>query len=165
MQAAELREDDLASDLRARLRSQPNSGLIPMWTTRRASHAMSAELGRHDDLVLAVAGLPDGRVVSGGYDRRVLVWDPGRPGSDPVEFGRHDGPVVAVAVLPDGRVVSGGTDRRVLVWNATTRGLVAQLGCSVTQLAALQSGRGEALLVVVHEGQGFSLWSIAERRQ
>jgi WD40 repeat protein len=291
MQAAELREDDLASDLRIRLRSQPNSGLISMWTTRRASHAMSAELGRHDDSVRAVAGLPNGRVASGGYDARVLVWDPGRPGSDPVELGRHDGPVralaglpggrvisggsdrrvlvwdptsgtradavgrhdglvvvaavaglrdgrvasggddgrvlvwdpsepgsdpvefgghddsvsalaglpdgrvasggddrrvlvwdpdrpgndpvelgghdgpvVAVAVLPDGRVVSGGTDRRVLVWKATTQGLVAQLGCSVTQLAAVQSGRGEALLVVVHEGQGFSLWSPSKGR-
>jgi WD40 repeat protein len=33
------------------------------------------ELGRHDKWVAAVAVLPDGRVVSGGEDRRVLVWD------------------------------------------------------------------------------------------
>jgi hypothetical protein len=326
MQAAELREDDLASDLRARLRSQPNSGLIPVWTTRRASHAMSAELGRHDDSVRAVAGLPDGRVASGGSDRRVLVWDPSQPGTDPVELGhdsvravavlpdgrvvsggddfrvlvwdpsqlgsgpvelgRHDGPVravavlpdgrvvsdgddrrvlvwdasqpgtdplelgrhgrevtavavlpdgrvvsgggefdgrvlvwdpsqpgtdpvelgrhdgrvhavavladgrvvsggrfggvlvwdpsrpgsdplelghdsvIAVAVLPDGRVVSGGYDRRVLIWNATTQRQVAQMDCSVVGLAAVQASRSEASLVVVHEGHGFSLWSV-----
>jgi hypothetical protein len=284
MQAAELREDDLASDLRARLRSQPNSGLIPMWTTRRASHAMSAELGRHDDSVRAVAGLPDGRVASGGSDRRVLVWDPSQPGTDPVELGhdsvravavlpdgrvvsdgddrrvlvwdasqpgtdplelgrhgrevtavavlpdgrvvsgggefdgrvlvwdpsqpgtdpvelgRHDGrvhavavladgrvvsggrfggvlvwdpsrpgsdplelghdSVIAVAVLPDGRVVSGGYDRRVLIWNATTQRQVAQMDCSVVGLAAVQASRSEASLVVVHEGHGFSLWSV-----
>jgi WD40 repeat protein len=33
------------------------------------------ELGRYDKWVAAVAVLPDGRVVSGGEDRRVLVWD------------------------------------------------------------------------------------------
>jgi hypothetical protein len=201
MQAAELGEDRLASDLRGRLRSQPGSGLIPIWTTRRTSRALSAELGRHDDLVLAVAVLLDGRVVSGGSDRRVLVWDPARPesgpvelgrhddsvravavlpdgrvvsgglddrvlvwdpsqpGSGPVEFGRHDRRVWAVAVLPDGRVVSGGLDDRVLIWNATTQGQVAQLDCSVTRLATVQASAGEASLIVVHAGQGFSLWS------
>jgi WD domain, G-beta repeat len=162
MQAAELGEERLASDLRVRLRSQPDAGLIPIWTTRRTSRALSTEMGRHDLLVLAVAVLADGRVVSGGSDRRVLVWDPARPGSGSVELGRHDGPVLAVVVLPDGRVVSGGNDRRVLIWTATVQGQVAQLGCSVIGLAAVQASRGEASLVVVHEGQGFSLWSITK---
>ena len=106
-----------------------------------------------------MAVLPDGRVVSGGHDGGVLVWDPARPGTDPVELGRHDDRVEAVAVLPDGRVVSGGKDRPVLVWNATTQELIAQVGCSVTGLAAVPASRGEAFLVVAHEGQGFSLWS------
>jgi Trypsin-like peptidase domain/WD domain, G-beta repeat len=162
MQAAELGEDRLASDLRARLRSQPDSGLIPIWTTRRTSRALAAELGRHDLSVAAVAVLPEGRVVSGGWDGRVLVWDPSQPGSDPVELGAHDSWVNAVAGLPDGRVVSGGNDRRVLIWNPTTQGQVAQLDCSVIGLATVQASRGEASLVVLHAGQGFSLWSITK---
>jgi WD40 repeat protein len=117
------------------------------------------ELGDHDASVFAVAVLADGRVVSGGFDGRVLVWDPGRPGSDPAELGRHDGSVGAVAVLADGRVISGGDDERVLVWDMTTQGQVAQLACSVTRLAAGQIRPSDASLVVVHEGQGFSLWS------
>ena len=53
--------------------------------------------------------LADGRVVTTGRDDgRVLMWDPARPGTDPVELGRHDGRVYAVAVLADGRVVTGG---------------------------------------------------------
>ena len=59
---------------------------------------------------------PDGRVVTGGDDGRVLVWDPARPGTSP-ELGHHDGPVPAMAVLPGGRVVTSGDDGRVLVWD------------------------------------------------
>ena len=55
--------------------------------------------------------LPDGRVVTGGDDGRVLVWDPATPGTGPAELGRHDGRVKAVAVLADGRVVTGGARR------------------------------------------------------
>jgi WD40 repeat protein len=33
------------------------------------------ELGRHEGSVAAVAALPDGRVVSGGDDGRVRLWD------------------------------------------------------------------------------------------
>ena len=90
--------------------------------TRRDPAAGPVELGRHDGGVSAVAVLPDGRVVSGGGDGRVLVWDPADPGAGPVELGRHDGGVTAVAVLPDGRVVSGGGDGRVLVWDPARPG-------------------------------------------
>jgi hypothetical protein len=122
LQAAELGEDHLASDLRARLRRQSDPGPIPIWTSRRTSRALSAELGRHDGSVAAVAVLPDGRVVSGGADGWVLVWDPTRPGSDPVELGGHDDWVNAVAVLPDGRLVSGGDDDRLLMWDLSQLG-------------------------------------------
>ena len=68
---------------------------------------------------MAVAVLPDGRVVSGGGegDGRVLLWDPARADSGPIELGYHSGWVGAVAVLPDGRVVSGGEDGVVLLWD------------------------------------------------
>src|SRR5262249_22324205 len=122
LQVAELTEDRLADAFRARLQAQPGHGLVPRWTTRRTSRALSGELGRHDGGVRAVAVLPAGRVASGGDGRRVLVSDPRTPGSGPVELGRHDGRVWAVAVLPDGRVVSGGDDRRVLGWDPRTPG-------------------------------------------
>jgi WD40 repeat protein len=119
MQAREFGEDHLAHDLCGRLQSRPGPGLVLLWTTRRASRALSGELGRHDGPVWAVAAA-DGRVVTGGDDGRLLVWDPASPGANPVELGHCDHAVRAVAVLADGRVVTGGDDGRVLVWDPAT---------------------------------------------
>ena len=145
LQAAELTEDRLADHFRARLRSQPGPGIVPQWTTRYANHALSGTLSSPNGSVRAVAVLPDGRVVSGGEDCRVLVWDPARPGGGPVELGRHERQVRAVAVLPDGRVVSGGEDCRVLVWDpARPGGGPVELGRHdrrVLSVAVLPDGR------------------------
>jgi WD40 repeat protein len=119
LQAAELSEDRLAGHFRARLRSRPGPGIMPRSTTRHVNRALSGALSSPNGDVRAVAVLPDGHVVTGGEDCRVLVWD---PGSGPVELGRHDRRVLSVAVLPDGRVVSVGEDCRVLVWDPARPG-------------------------------------------
>ena len=165
-----------------------------VWDSSRPGSA-PVTLGCQDDVVAAMAVLPDGRVVSGGAHGRVLVWDPARPGGEPIELGRHSGWVNAVVALPHGWVASAGNDRRVLIWNATTQSEVAQLACSAIGLAAVQAkqqlkgsatnpwrwpgrlrwvtgvtsggllSRSEASLLVGHAGHGFSLWSITKGPQ
>jgi WD40 repeat protein len=105
-----------------------------------------------------LAVLPDGRVVSGGEDRRVLVWDPTAPNAEPVDLGYHDGWVDTVAVLPDGRVVSSGIDRRVLVWNPTAPSAepvdLGHLQGWLPTMAVLPDGRvitGEDNLVLMRD--------------
>jgi hypothetical protein len=145
MQAAGLAEDDLAEDIRSRLQSRSGPRLVPVWTTHQASRALSGELGRHDDWVRAVAVLADGRVVTGGSDGRVLVWDPADPRTGPAELGHHDDWVNAAAVLADGRVVTGGVYGRVLVWDPADPGTgPAKLGHHddwVRAAAVLADGR------------------------
>ena len=53
-----------------------------MWNPA-APDAGPVELGRHEGEVQAVAVLADGRVVTGGDDGRVLVWDPDAPAPAP----------------------------------------------------------------------------------
>jgi hypothetical protein len=145
LQAAELSEDALAEEFRARLASQSGPHLVPFWTTRRATRALVGELGRHEGGVRAVAVLPDGRVVSGGGGGRVLLWDPGESASEPRELGRTEDGVRAVAALPDGRVVSGGGGGRVLLWDpAESASEPRELGRNeggMIAVAALPDGR------------------------
>jgi WD40 repeat protein len=147
MQAAESSEDHLADELHHCLQSRLSPGLVPLFTTRRAKYAMSAALGQTGGQLYRVAVLPDGRVVTGGNDGRVLVWDPAAPGAAPAELGRvaHWAGVLAVAVLPDGRLVTGQADGRVLVWDPAAAGAApAELGRVedwVRAVAVLPDGR------------------------
>jgi WD40 repeat protein len=146
LQAAELDDKQLVTDVGTRLRALSDLAPIPQWTTRRASRALSLELGSHGGRVRAVAVLPDGRVVSGGDDERVRIWDPDPAAfASPRELTGHHGVVRAVAALPDGRVVSAGDDRRVLLWSPNmVDAPAAELGrhgSVVRALAVLPDGR------------------------
>ena len=120
------------------------------------------EIGRHDrwldsdGWVGAVAVLPDGRVVTGGW--RLLVWDPDEPGTGPVEIIRHGSPVAAMAVLPDGRLVTGDSDGagRVLVRDPDAPGTgpveIGRHDSYVKAVAVLPGGR------VVTSGDDDRVW-------
>ncbi len=70
----------------------------------------------HDSAVNAVAILPDERLVTGGEDGRIAVWQPTL--GEPIQlFLGHTAPIVALAVSPDGkRLASASWDRTVRVW-------------------------------------------------
>ena len=110
---------------------------------------------------MAVAVLPDGRVVTGsggGIDGggRVLVWDPDEPGAGPVELGRDESPVRAMAMLPEGRVVTGGNGW-VALWNVQGSSPCTLLACVAYALATSLSPSG-ARLFIGHAVGGISCW-------
>ena len=65
---------------------------------------------------------PDGkRIVSGGYDTTLRLWDAasGLPIGQPLKG--HSRQVTSVAFSPDGKlIVSGGHDRTLRLWDAAT---------------------------------------------
>ncbi len=79
-----------------------------------------ATLRGHGHFVSAVRLLPDGRIVSAGYDGSVRIWKP--TGDVQFEVERElpglSRAVLGLAINPDAtRVAAAGQDRRIVIWN------------------------------------------------
>jgi WD40 repeat protein len=91
-----------------------------------ASGWLERTLEGHTDWVWAVAVTPDSaRIVSGGNDRTVRIWNLATWALERTLKG-HTDRVYAVAVTPDGsRIVSGGGDDTIRIWDASGGGETA----------------------------------------
>jgi WD40 repeat protein len=116
LRALELGEDGLVDAARTRMLAMDDPGPVPLWTTHKASHALSAELSRQLGRLFTVKVFPDGRVVCGGVSG-LQVWDPLATDGGIVSFGAYPGTVGAVGLLHDGRVVTGDRQGRLRVWD------------------------------------------------
>jgi len=86
----------------------------------------------HRGDVNTLAYAPDGRIVTGGTDRTIRIWDP--RGGSPLVLRGHDDEITTAVVSADGtRVLSSSQDGTLRLWDAH----------SGAQLAVLQSGQGE----------------------
>ena len=108
---------DIAHTASDRLRLYPAPQLIPLWTTERASRHLARNIGFHNGSVWALTVTGQGKVVSGGNDGVVRLWDPDAPEDVGRELGRHENYVRVVAVTGQGKVVSGGNDGVVRLWD------------------------------------------------
>jgi cytochrome c len=93
-----------------------DSSAIRWSLTRNAAEQV---LRFHDSAVNAAALAPDGRIVTGGEDGRVAVWQPGAPAPMAV-FEGHTAPVASLAVSPDGKTIASASwDRTIRLWPST----------------------------------------------
>src|SRR3982074_3042576 len=91
-----------------------DSSAIRWSLTRNAAEQV---LRFHQSAVNAVALTPDGRIVTGGEDGQIAVWQPGSPTPQRVLEG-HVAPVVSLAVSPDGTTLASASwDRTIRLWS------------------------------------------------
>lgn len=89
----------------------------------------------HHGKITSVASSPDGtRIVSGSFDRTVMVWNAKTGEEVTGPFKGHNDTVFSVAFSLDGRqIVSGSLDRRVPVLDAESGEIVAELSREHTE--------------------------------
>ena len=74
----------------------------------------------HAHHVNCLQALPDGRIVSGGYDHTLRVWTRGSDGKWSSEvLSGHARHVTCLQAIPDGRIMSGSFDGSIRIWDGT----------------------------------------------
>lgn len=139
-----------------------DDGLIHTWDLATGTERLPP-LSGHEEHVETLAFSPDdGRLASGGRDRKLIVWDldTRRPID---ELGDSAGTVLAAAFSPDGKLLAwGGGDARVHLWDLETSRQasppLAGHATSVFDIAFAPSG--EVLASASHD-QSIVLWNLA----
>ena len=113
-------------------------------------------LAGHTEEVICVAAAPDGRVITGSYDKTVKVW---RDGACERTIQAHAHYVFAVAVLPGGaRFVSGSIDSTAKLWTLDG-GLERTFGVGKNVFCITALPDGEHFVVGVSE-DGLRLYHV-----
>ncbi len=87
-------------------------GTIRIWDT---GELLKEFLG-HNKGVFALLVLPNGKIVSGGGDGTVRIWD-STNGEQLMELNKHTYRVTTLSVLPDATLVIGYKDKKIRIWN------------------------------------------------
>jgi WD40 repeat protein len=75
-----------------------------------------SRLGRLAGRIARTAAWTDGRIVTGGVDGVVRIWD-AQSGAEICHSERMDGVINAIAALPSGRIVSAPGDGKLRIWD------------------------------------------------
>lgn len=131
-----------------------------------ASHGAAPPIEPHRGTVTSAAFAPDGsRVLTAGFDARVLLWDLAR-GVPSRTVGVHDAVAYGAGFSPRGeRVVVATGDGKARVWDLATDAPVAVLeGHEGRVLSASFSADGEQVVTSGQDGTA-RVWSVRTSRE
>ena len=97
-------------------------------TPQMVESNLKMTLTGHTDMIISCSYSPDGRrIVSGGYDNTLKIWD-AETGSLLADLIGHKDDIISCSYSPNGRrIVSGSSDLTLKIWNAETGSLLTDL--------------------------------------
>jgi WD40 repeat protein len=105
------------------------------WSAIRVWDSVSGVLMRvlegHTHRVIALIGLPCGKLASGSWDKTLRVWDVAGGVCERVLVG-HTSWVNCLTVLPNGNLVSSSNDRTMRVWDLDSGECLRIIECTYT---------------------------------
>jgi WD40 repeat protein len=96
-----------------------------------------------ENMLYALAALPDRRLASGGVGKVIRLWDLNK-GREFARLESHRNSVRALAMLPNGSLASGSEDKSIRLWDLVSAKEIARLDGhvqGVRALAVLPDGR------------------------
>ncbi|MCI0389092.1 MAG: WD40 repeat domain-containing protein, partial [Acidobacteria bacterium] len=121
---------------------------------------------RHGNLNTTAAFFPDNRrLVTGGDDRVVRVWDV-VTGQQLMSLSGHTDNILSVAVSPDGQTLASASyDQTAKLWNAVTSQEMATLRGHTAALWSVAFSPDGRKLATASEDETVRLWDVASGRE
>lgn len=121
----------------------------------------SFALEGHTDAVLAVdMSIDFSRILSGGRDSKVILWD-SKYGTILKQMSGHKSSVNAVAISNNNNfLVSGGSDHRIIIWNANTGFLMLHLDGHTDAITSLVISADCSTIVSGSDDKSVALWDV-----
>lgn len=134
------------------------AGDVLIWHARSPADA-DIKLEPMDSRLNALAALP-GRLVGGGDDGRIWIWDLQRRAAEPV--AAHDSSWLTSLASLGEHLISAGADGQMIAWKSGPDGLtrIGTVACNVCTLAWRQTNDGKNCLAVAHTDSGISYWQL-----
>ncbi|GAA5905207.1 uncharacterized protein JCM6883_006320 [Sporobolomyces salmoneus] len=150
--------------------SASSDSLVLAWNPHSADHhdqVTPTQIGRHGDYVRCLATARETHwVASGGFDRKIKLWDIAEGRSTPlVELPSPPASVYSLGTTPSGSLLAAGTPERVIrIWDPRSRKQVSRLGGHTDNIrAVLLSDDGKWVLSASSDST-VKLWSLAAQK-
>ncbi|GAA5850251.1 hypothetical protein JCM8547_001061 [Rhodosporidiobolus lusitaniae] len=152
--------------------SASSDSLVLAWNPHSSDHhdqVTPAPIGRHGDYVRCLATAKDTNwVASGGFDRKIKLWDvgEGRSGDTPLlELPSPPASVYSLGTTSSGSLIAAGTPERVVrVWDPRSRQQVSRLGGHTDNIRAVLLADDGKWLLSASSDATVKLWSLAAQQ-